>query len=91
MIISGDPFLPEYNISYESFSGDVFASSVLCAAVFAFGVMAATFKKPYTAVIFITVTVVAGYTCQGTAQKALAFPPIVEQNMIRVCMESPVG
>ena len=59
--ITGDPFLPEYYITYEVFSGDVFLSSMIVAATFPFGIIAATFKKPYTAVLFIIVTALAGY------------------------------
>ena len=61
--ITGEPFLPEYYIRYDSFSGDVFICTVLVAAAFGFGLIAATFKKPYTAIIFIAVTAIAGYTC----------------------------
>ena len=60
--ISGYPFLPEYHITYEVFSGDVFISSMIIAATFPFGIIAATFKKPYTAVLFIIVTAFAGYS-----------------------------
>lgn len=59
--ISGDPYLPEYHITYEVFSGDEFISSMIVAAAFPFGIIAATFKKPYTALLFIIVTALAGY------------------------------
>ena len=72
--ITGDPFLPEYYITYEVFSGDTFLSAAIVAVTFPFGIIAATFKKPYTAILFIIITALAGYFAQETSKKALLFP-----------------
>ena len=58
--ISGDPYLTELQVDYESFSFYVLLSTGACAAVLFFGLIAAQCKRPYTSVIYILIVLLAG-------------------------------
>jgi hypothetical protein len=60
VVIDHAPVLPEMYLNYDEFSGFIQISSFGCFLVVLLGLIAATFKKPWSAILFISFTVVCG-------------------------------
>ena len=60
VIIDGSPTLPQLYLDYKSFSEMINLAAWSSFSVFVLGLLAATFKKPWSAFIFLTFSIVGG-------------------------------
>ena len=91
VVISGDPYLPEYHIEYKLYIDHVYKSIQYSSIVFAFGLISATYKHPSTSFINMSFAAYTGFVCLGVKSKCNEFNKIIDEVHSKVCVDGTVG
>ena len=88
VIIDGSPTFPDLYIDYSSFS-DLIQIAAWCEfIIFFLGLVAASFKKPWSALLFLMFGIVGAHLTMQASQRTLALTKQVDDIFDKICQQS---